>query len=115
MYKIDKKSKLITLCDKKITQKFNIYLEIGWHLPAECRLCQPIEKSERKEEVPLFATDKISVTPLITFGYPNGKKLPNTPTKTIHWGRGEPLPSIQKEMIVHGHIRKRKQSLPLLY
>jgi hypothetical protein len=68
------------------TQKFYLTLPTKWYSVDECPLCNPIsvenkEIEKLENELPLYETDRTSVTPAIIFDFPKGRIIDVTDLK----------------------------------
>ncbi len=108
---VDKKMVIPTVLDKYKKEKFFIYLSSKWYLPLECQLCLP---DNPVDEVVLFETDKISVTPSLIFELPQPKEFTTSPIN-LHFGelelknRSEPKEAnLTEDMLIYDHTSRGK-------
>lgn len=81
--------------DDRRLQKYLIRLPSTWHAVDRCRLCFPIDPAE--EELPLFTTDRSSVTPDLIFTYPKER---------LKGEEDAPKFTLEPDHLVHGHVEK---------
>jgi len=106
--KIDLNNKIIITENRELGElrnnHFFVELMTKWYLPDKCSLCSPTNLSK---EIPLFYTDKVSVTPLCKFGWPDIYYKKQTDAQKIFFenknGKDEKAPLLNSEMINFGH------------